>query len=206
MFRAGRWVSSHVPSVIKWSCCLGPGVSRWAQQERRPSSVGMSAMGWVWGTGQGDGKVSQTEKMCQGLQGPQRVRYTKISEEEDRLGNRAHTGCREGTGLVRMLSQMPQPKKMILAHGDGGLRDSDTQPPPSCLPSTGQIKDICGWAAGSDAFYLYKSAWELLNLLLVLSSLFMGGKKTQRLRRPEGNMGVKSQRAQGTLGLFLSVV
>lgn len=125
----------YVPSVTKWSCCLGPGVSRWAQQEGGPRSVGMSAMGWVWGTGQGDGKVSQTEKMCQGLQGPQRVRYTKISGAgETHSGQRAHAGCREDRSLMRRLSQMPRPKKMVLAHilGWGARRFRNTPHPTPC--------------------------------------------------------------------------
>lgn len=73
---------------------------------------------------------------------------------------------------------MPRPKKMVLAHilGWGG-KEIQKHTPPHPLPSTGQIKEICGWAAGSGTFYLCKSAWELLNLFLVPSSLFRGEKK-----------------------------
>lgn len=71
---------------------------------------------------------------------------------------------------------MPQPKKMVLAHSLGwGPRRFRHTPAPHPLPSTGQIKEICGWA--SDTFYLSKSAWELLSLLLVPSSLFREEKK-----------------------------
>lgn len=103
---------------------------------------------------------------------------------------------------------MPRPKKMVLAHilGWGG-KEIQKHTPPHPLPSTGQIKEICGWAAGSGTFYLCKSAWELLNLFLVPSSLFRGKKKKkkpQQLRIPEGDAGVKSQRAHRDL--FQSVV
>ena len=141
LFRGGRWVSSHVPSVIKWSCCLGPGVSRWAQQERGTRSVGMSAMGWVWGTGRGDGKVSQTEKRCQGPRGPQGVRYTKVSEGRTDSGQRIHPGCREGTSLLRRLPQVPRPKKMVLAQAPGmGGKEIQTRTPPHPTRSPAQAR------------------------------------------------------------------
>lgn len=168
----------YVPSVTKWSCCLGPGVSRWAQQEGGPRSVGMSAMGWVWGTGQGDGKVSQTEKMCQGLQGPQRVRYTKISGAGDRLrtesSRRVQRRQKPGEEAV---PDAPAKEDGSGTYPGMGGKEIQTHTPPHPLPSTGQIKEICGWAAGSGTFYLCKSAWELLNLFLVPSSLFRGKKK-----------------------------